>query len=165
MGKLAWPCWREIAAQKIWPVPEAVVTVLCTPDDGCGWHPNHVEWTCKIINRLLCVASRWTIINTAYHIYSRRRSLETTLRSSSKINVILEKGAHRYDYITKVIDKATGEAVWQSSLDISRKGNRNIRNSNIKFILSFKIKWVIEEKIKGVIEVTRRRGRRRTGWP
>ena len=26
----------------IWPVPEAVVTVLCTPDDRCGWHPKHV---------------------------------------------------------------------------------------------------------------------------
>jgi len=59
----AWPRWREVAAQKIWPVPEAVVTVLCTPDDGCGWHPKHVEWTCRVINRLLCVASCWTIIN------------------------------------------------------------------------------------------------------
>ena len=58
-----WPRWREVAAQKIWPVPEAVVTVVCTPDDGCGWHPKHVEWTCRIINKLLCVASRWTIIN------------------------------------------------------------------------------------------------------
>jgi len=48
--------------KKIWPVPETLVTVLCTPDDGCGWHPKHVEWTCRIINRLLCVASRWTII-------------------------------------------------------------------------------------------------------
>jgi hypothetical protein len=55
----AWPRWREVAA----PVPEAVVTVLCTPDDGCGWHPKHVERTFKIINRLICVASRWTIIN------------------------------------------------------------------------------------------------------
>jgi len=54
-----WPRWREVAA----PVSEAVVTVLCTPDDGCGWHPKHIEWTCRIINRLLCVASRWTIIN------------------------------------------------------------------------------------------------------
>ena len=54
---------REVATQKIWPVPEAVVTVLCTPDDGCGLHPKHVQWTCRIINRLLCVASRWTIIN------------------------------------------------------------------------------------------------------
>ena len=59
----AWPRWREVAAQKLWSLPEAVVTVLCTPDDGCGWHPKHVEWTCRIINRLLCVASRWTIIN------------------------------------------------------------------------------------------------------
>jgi len=49
---------------KIWPVPEAVVTVLCTPDDGYGWHPKHVQWTCRLINRLLCVASGWTVINT-----------------------------------------------------------------------------------------------------
>ena len=49
--------------QNMWPVPEAVVTVLCTPDDGCGWHPKHVHWTLRIINRLLWVASRWTIIN------------------------------------------------------------------------------------------------------
>jgi len=48
---------------KLWPVSEAVVRFLCTPDDGCGWHPKHVEWTCRIINRLLCVASRWTNIN------------------------------------------------------------------------------------------------------
>ena len=53
VAKLAWPRCREVA----------VVTVLCTPDDGCGWHPKHVEWTCRIINRLLCVASCWTIIN------------------------------------------------------------------------------------------------------
>jgi hypothetical protein len=57
-----WPRWREVAAQKIWTLPEAVVTVLCTPDDGCVWHPKHVEWTWQN-NRLLCVASRWTIIN------------------------------------------------------------------------------------------------------
>ena len=41
----AWPHWREVVA-----VPEAVVTVLCTPDDGCGWHPKHVQWTCRIID-------------------------------------------------------------------------------------------------------------------
>jgi len=33
---LAWPRWREAAAQKIRPVPETVVTILCTPDDGCS---------------------------------------------------------------------------------------------------------------------------------
>ena len=44
-------------------VPEAVVTVLCNPDDGCGWHPKHVEWTCRKIKRELCVLSRWTVNN------------------------------------------------------------------------------------------------------
>jgi len=58
-----WQGWREVDAQKIRPVPEAVVTVLCTSDDGCGWHPKHVEWTCRIRNRLLCVESRSTIIS------------------------------------------------------------------------------------------------------
>ena len=32
VAKLAWPPWREVA----------VVTVLCTPDDGCDCHPKHV---------------------------------------------------------------------------------------------------------------------------
>ena len=40
----AWPRWREVVA-------------------GCGWHSKHVEWTCRVINRLLCVVSRWTVIN------------------------------------------------------------------------------------------------------
>ena len=43
-NSLAWPRCKEVAA-----IPEAVVTVLCTPDDGCGWHPKQVEWTCRII--------------------------------------------------------------------------------------------------------------------
>ena len=30
-----WPRWNEVVALIILPVPEAVVTVLCTPDDGC----------------------------------------------------------------------------------------------------------------------------------
>jgi len=40
-----------VAAQKIWPVPEAVFTVLCTPDDGYGWHPKHVEWIWNVLHR------------------------------------------------------------------------------------------------------------------
>ena len=32
----AWPRWRDVDEQKIRPVPETVVTVLCTPDYGCG---------------------------------------------------------------------------------------------------------------------------------
>jgi len=46
-----WPCW---------------ITVSCIPDDGCGWHLKQVEWTWRIINRLLCVASHWTIINIVW---------------------------------------------------------------------------------------------------
>ena len=47
-----------------WPTSlESVFKVLCTPDDGCVWHPKLIEGTYRIINRLLCVASRWTVIN------------------------------------------------------------------------------------------------------
>ena len=52
----------------IWPVPEAVVRVLCTPDDGCDGHPKHVQWTCRIINRLRSVAASWTIANIVVKI-------------------------------------------------------------------------------------------------
>jgi hypothetical protein len=81
VAKLAWPRWREVAAQEILPVPEAVVTVLCTLNDGCGWHPKHVEWTCRIINRLLCVASRWTIINIFQNLIMRVISTNTVRNS------------------------------------------------------------------------------------
>ena len=54
-----WPRWREVAAQ-----------YNMTSTGGCiysfvysGWHPKHLQWTWRIINWLLCVASRWTIIN------------------------------------------------------------------------------------------------------
>ena len=62
-GQASLNALEEGSCTKLWPLPEAVVTVLCTTDDGCGWHPKHVEWTCRIINRLLSVASRSTIIN------------------------------------------------------------------------------------------------------
>jgi len=50
--------------------------VLCTPNDGCGWHPKHVEWTCRIINRLLCVASRWRIINILCQMLKSRNGTD-----------------------------------------------------------------------------------------
>jgi len=53
------PTWPSLATLEggSCTVPEAVVKVLCTSDDGCGCHPKHVEWICRIINRLLYVAS------------------------------------------------------------------------------------------------------------
>ena len=82
-----WPRWREVAAQKIWPVPAAVVTVLCT-HDGCGWHPKHVEWTDRIINRLFCVASRCTIIN----IDKNLKKLHIRLVKVAIIRLKMKKG-------------------------------------------------------------------------
>jgi hypothetical protein len=35
--------WRKVVTEILLPVPEAAVTVLCTPDDGCDGHPKHVE--------------------------------------------------------------------------------------------------------------------------
>jgi len=72
-----WPSLATLAGGSctVRPLTEAVVTVLFTPDDGCGWHPEHVEWTCRIINRLLCVATRWTIINLTAGTY---QSIKTT---------------------------------------------------------------------------------------
>jgi len=59
------PTWPSLATLEggRFTVPETVFTVLCIPDVGCGWHPKHVEWTCRIINRLFCVASSWTGIS------------------------------------------------------------------------------------------------------
>jgi len=37
------PGWKKAVAQILWPGPEAAVTVLCAPDDGCDRHPKHVE--------------------------------------------------------------------------------------------------------------------------
>jgi len=34
--------WRKVVALTLWHVPEAAVTVWCTPDDGCDRHPKHV---------------------------------------------------------------------------------------------------------------------------
>jgi len=55
------PTWSSLATLEgvSCTVTEAVVTVLCTPDDGFGWHQKNVEWTCRIINRLFlcCISS------------------------------------------------------------------------------------------------------------
>ena len=36
------PHWRKVVALTLWPVPEATVAVLCTPDDGCDGRPKHI---------------------------------------------------------------------------------------------------------------------------
>ena len=41
------PRCRKVFAQILWPVPEAALTVLCSPDDACDRPPKHVEWFCS----------------------------------------------------------------------------------------------------------------------
>ena len=82
-------------------VPEAVVTVFCTPDDGRGWHLKHVEWICRILNRLLCVASRSATIN-AYLINNLTpHCVKTTYSLSWKITFLKE--AHFYESYTNKV--------------------------------------------------------------
>jgi hypothetical protein len=56
------PRWRNVVAPIIWPVPEAVVTVLCSPDDGCDGHPKHVESDFALNKYLHTVASCWILL-------------------------------------------------------------------------------------------------------
>ena len=37
------PRWRKVVPLTLWPVPEAAVTIWCTPDDGYYRHSKHVE--------------------------------------------------------------------------------------------------------------------------
>ena len=71
-------------------IPEAVIAVLYSPDDGCGWNPKHVERTCRTINRLLCVASRWTVI----------KALKAELNLIWHLLVLL--GAHHILHVSKI---------------------------------------------------------------
>jgi len=48
----------------VWQVPDAVVTVVCSPEDGWKYHPKHVQ-LCADINKLYNVASCWTVTGTA----------------------------------------------------------------------------------------------------
>jgi len=60
------PTWPNLATVEGGSCTKSM-TVLCTPGDGRGWNPKHVEWTCRIINRLLCVVSRWTVISIIWN--------------------------------------------------------------------------------------------------
>ena len=50
---LSWECWKCSAVPTVpryrqiavtaWQIPDAVDTVVCAPDDGWWYHPNHVE--------------------------------------------------------------------------------------------------------------------------
>jgi len=82
-------------------VPEAVVTELCTTDDGYGWRLKHVEWICRIINRLLCAASRSTIINIYLINNLTPHCIKTTYSLSWKNTFVKE--THFYESYTNKV--------------------------------------------------------------
>jgi len=42
------PPYRKVA-ETVWPGPDAVITVICAPDDGWSYHPKHVEQFTEIL--------------------------------------------------------------------------------------------------------------------
>ena len=60
------PSWRKVVALLLWPVPEAAVTVLCTPDDVCDGHPKHVQSNFAYGCILLDLNNTHTLIFTAF---------------------------------------------------------------------------------------------------
>jgi len=75
-----WPRWREVAVRILWPVPEAAVTVLSTPDDGCC--DTRSMWSDFAVNKYLhTVASGWIFINAWRGVFSNawQRSAVSTV--------------------------------------------------------------------------------------
>jgi len=62
--------WRKVVAQILWPVPEAAVTVLCSPDYGCDAHPKHVESDFAVNKYLHTVASCWILLILSYDAWN-----------------------------------------------------------------------------------------------
>ena len=57
------PRWRKVVAKLLLrPVPEAAVTVLFSPDDGCNGYPKHVESDFAVNKYLRTVASCWILL-------------------------------------------------------------------------------------------------------
>jgi len=63
------PRWRKVVALTLWLIPEAAVTVWCTPDDGCDRHPKHVEWF-AVNKNLHTVVSCWTLLIKTFEGFS-----------------------------------------------------------------------------------------------
>ena len=61
-GGLIGPRWRKIVAQILLPVPEAAVTILYSPDDGCDGHPQPVENDFSVTKYPHFFASCWILL-------------------------------------------------------------------------------------------------------
>ena len=93
------PTWPSLATLEggSCTVLDAIVTILCTPDDGCVWHPKHVEITCRIINRLLCESYDYWIVHLL-DSWVKRDQLDVTCFIISLFNV-----HHVWDVNTSIL--------------------------------------------------------------
>jgi len=63
------PTWSSLATLEVGnrTVPEALVTVLCTPDNGCDWNTKPVKWSLATLEGVSCIKN---MISTGGYSYS-----------------------------------------------------------------------------------------------
>ena len=88
----------------------------------CGWHPKHVEWTCRIINRPFCVASRWEIINRVARNLSQYHVITT-----GKYIRVSEIKRTSYEYLT-----VKKQQYYSWSIMLGPRGGRSLSASHCK---------------------------------
>ena len=81
------PRQRELAAQTLRPIPDALNTVIRAPVDGWCQQPKHVEQFAAI-NKSYIVASRWTIINVQCKLCELVFRSNWKLRAASSQSVV-----------------------------------------------------------------------------
>ena len=79
-----WSRWSKVVAQILRSVPEAAVTILCSPGDGCYGHPKHVESIFVVNKYLHTVASCWILLIYATYISKRYVVLSTPNMQNSR---------------------------------------------------------------------------------
>ena len=79
---------------------EAVVTVLCTPDDGCGWHPIYVEWTCRIINDCFVLYLVGQLLTYTICYWPHWESVKDFIILQTHMNLNKKKKRSFLDYFT-----------------------------------------------------------------
>jgi hypothetical protein len=67
---------KRHVAVTVWQIPDAVVRVVCAPDDGWRYHPKHVEQF-PDINKLYNVASCWIYSKISFPFSTQTYSMGT----------------------------------------------------------------------------------------
>jgi hypothetical protein len=109
---LSWKSWNRFEcavggvriAVTVWQIPDAVDTVVCAPDDGWKYHPEHVEQF-PDINKLYNVASCWIYIGILLGahpiLHISRISVKNKRYKHSKVSVGIHSGWQKKGWTTK----------------------------------------------------------------